>query len=75
MPNGLDPEQGRQNVGPDLDPNCFRTLLAGTSKQGQHYAPILKACLKHYIFLFIGSLKGTATLNESESKLQALDKS
>ena len=21
--NGLDPDQAQQNVGPDLDPNCF----------------------------------------------------
>ena len=23
----LDPDQDRQNVGPDLDPNCFDTLM------------------------------------------------
>ena len=23
FPNSLDPDQDRQNVGPDLDPNCF----------------------------------------------------
>ena len=25
--NNLDPDQGRQNVSPDLDPNCFDTLI------------------------------------------------
>ena len=25
--NSLDPDQARQNVGPDLDPNCFHTLM------------------------------------------------
>ena len=26
--NGLDPDQDRQNVGPDLGPNCLQTLSA-----------------------------------------------
>ena len=25
--NSLDPDQAQQNVGPDLDPNCFDTLM------------------------------------------------
>ena len=27
----LDPDQARQNVGPDLGPNCFQTLPADDS--------------------------------------------
>ena len=26
MSNGLDPDQDRQNVGPDLGPNCLQML-------------------------------------------------
>ena len=25
--NSLDPDQAKQNIGPDLDPNCFDTLV------------------------------------------------
>ena len=28
MSNNLDPDQGRQNVGPDLDPNCLHRFPA-----------------------------------------------
>ena len=28
MTNNLDPDQARQNVGPDLDPNCLQRLSA-----------------------------------------------
>ena len=28
MSNGLDPDQGRRSVGPDLDPNCLQRLSA-----------------------------------------------
>ena len=28
MSNGLDPDQDRQNVGPDLGPNCLQRLSA-----------------------------------------------
>ena len=35
MSNRLDPDQARQNVGPDLGPNCLQRLLADdTSRQG-----------------------------------------
>ena len=27
--SSLDPDQDRQNVGPDLDPNCLQMLSAG----------------------------------------------
>ena len=28
MSDGLDPDQDRQNVGPDLDPSCLQSLSA-----------------------------------------------
>ena len=28
VPNSMDPDQARQNVGPDLDPNCLQRLSA-----------------------------------------------
>ena len=32
--NGLDPDQGRHSVGPDLGPNCLQKLSAdGTNRQ------------------------------------------
>ena len=34
MSNSLDPDQARQNVGPDMGPNCFQRLSAvNTSRQ------------------------------------------
>ena len=34
MSNGLDPDQARHSVGPDLDPNCLQRLSAdGVSTQ------------------------------------------
>ena len=30
--NGLDPDQDRQNVGPDLDPNCLKIRLSADDK-------------------------------------------
>ena len=33
MSNSLDPDQDRQNVGPDLDPNCLQRLSADDSSR------------------------------------------
>ena len=33
MSNSLDPDQDRQNVGPDLHPNCLQTLSADDKSQ------------------------------------------
>ena len=30
MSNSLDPDQARQNIRPDLDPNCLQTFLQTT---------------------------------------------
>ena len=30
--NSLDPDQGRQSVGPDLDPNCLQRLSIDDKK-------------------------------------------
>ena len=36
--NNLDPDQDRQNVGPDLDPNRLKRLSADASKErGEHF--------------------------------------
>ena len=38
MSNSLDPDQDRQNIGPDLGPNCLQRLLADNKslqKQGE----------------------------------------
>ena len=35
MSNSFDPEQDRQNVSPDLDPNCLQRL--STDDKSQHY--------------------------------------
>ena len=32
MSNSLDPDQARQNVGPDLDPNCLQRCNQQTTK-------------------------------------------
>ena len=32
MSNSLDPEQAQQNVGPDLSPNCLKTLSADKTR-------------------------------------------
>ena len=32
MSNSLDPDQARQNVGPDLGPNCLQRLSADDTK-------------------------------------------
>ena len=29
MSNSLNPDQARQNVGPDLDPNCLQMAVVG----------------------------------------------
>ena len=29
MPNGLDPDQDRHSVGPDLGPNCLQSFSTG----------------------------------------------
>ena len=36
--NSLDPDQARQNVGPDLDPNCLtlKDFLKGVDFENQH---------------------------------------
>ena len=36
--NNLDPDQDRQNVGPDLDPNCLKTSQVSVTVL---YRPIL----------------------------------
>ena len=33
--NSLDPDQARQNVGPDLDPNCLQRLSAADDSGSQ----------------------------------------
>ena len=35
MSNSLDPDQARQFVGPDLDPNCLQNLSADMTKVAQ----------------------------------------
>ena len=39
--NDLDPDQDRQNVGPDFGPNCLQRLSANNKRQhylGRHYS-------------------------------------
>ena len=33
--NSLDPDQARQNVGPDLGPNCLQRLSADNKRRNQ----------------------------------------
>ena len=33
VPNSLDPDQARQNVGPDLGPNCLQRLSADNTSR------------------------------------------
>ena len=45
--NSLDPDQAQQNVGPDLDPNCFDTLIVlktiqHSIKELRRYGTIIK---------------------------------
>ena len=43
MSNGLDPDQDRRSVGPDLTPNCLQRLLVAASKK-----KVESSCAKTY---------------------------
>ena len=51
MTNSLDPDQARQNVGPDLGPNCLQKLSSDdTSRKRVNFSEVLGSKLMSQTF-------------------------
>ena len=66
----LDPDQARQNVGPDLDPNCLTLGLKKSSIQSVKYGTTIKCeglkiqkLIKMHFFANMGDFKNNASIS------------